>query len=532
MFSYFEFDIIPILLNRFKVNDIIIVGNLDEKTKNFILNYCNDFNANYTFFDVDNSGNTKFRKNSIFNDLSNFKNYGAIFLNDDPNWYTTYNELKIIKENNDDFPLVFICNNTFPHKRRDSYENPTIIPNDFLNDYSEDLKCGNISIYDGFYHAIESNTSKNGVLTAIDDFLGDNYGIEFMNIKFLNGMSILYHNNPISYFRLKRLAEEISEFSLECGDISDKVNEIKLLSNYISDISKNSKQTLDDYEIRIIENEKLINEYEDKIKIFNSELNYKNSRINAFNSKLNLKDSQINNVKSKLINRENDVASLQCKVEEMDKKINSLEYELNEKKGILQNKENEIDFLSKELDDVNNQIKINEDKLNNSDKDISEIKSYLSKKEDDLNAKEGELDSIKRKYFNQLSTLDKNEYCIKCYEEEINNNHLEINYLKNTNTFKKILSPFSYLYLFIKSNPRDAYLNFKLYKVLKNSNCFDIGYYLNNNVDLQKSKWCKYFSPELHYVCRGFRENRKFNKKYFNRNSKEELLDYILNCND
>ena len=65
---------------------------------------------------------------------------------------------------------------------------------------------------------------------------------------------------------------------------------------------------------------------------------------------------------------------------------------------------------------------------------------------------------------------------------------------------------------------------------MKESKCFDIGYYLANNKDIQESNWCRYFSPELHYVCNGFGEKRKFNKKYFNRNSKKELLDYIINC--
>ena len=42
------------------------------------------------------------------------------------------------------------------------------------------------------------------------------------------------------------------------------------------------------------------------------------------------------------------------------------------------------------------------------------------------------------------------------------------------------------------------------------------------------SKWCRYFSPELHYVCKGFDENRVFNKKYFKRTlyaTKKDLND-------
>ena len=125
--------------------------------------------------------------------------------------------------------------------------------------------------------------------------------------------------------------------------------------------------------------------------------------------------------------------------------------------------------------------------------------------------------------------MESNEYCIHCYKEKIENNNLEIEYLKNSSIIKR-LKVFEYLVLILKSNPKEIAINYKLYKALKNSKCFDIGFYLNNNKDIITSSWCKYFSPELHYVCNGFNEKRKFNKKYFNRNSKKELLTYIMKC--
>lgn len=127
------------------------------------------------------------------------------------------------------------------------------------------------------------------------------------------------------------------------------------------------------------------------------------------------------------------------------------------------------------------------------------------------------------------SKLKNNENCIKSYKNEIKENHLEIQYLKKNSFFKKIFGPLSYLFLILKSKPKELYLNFKLYSALKNSEYFDIGYYLNNNVDILNSGWCNYFSPELHYVCNGFDEKREFNKKFFNINSKKELLNYIKN---
>ena len=83
--------------------------------------------------------------------------------------------------------------------------------------------------------------------------------------------------------------------------------------------------------------------------------------------------------------------------------------------------------------------------------------------------------------------MNNKEYCIACYKEKISYNQFEIQYLKNKSLIKKIFNPISYLYLIFKSNPNELFLNYNLYKALKNSKCFDIGFYLKNNPDLLNS---------------------------------------------
>ena len=66
-----------------------------------------------------------------------------------------------------------------------------------------------------FFHAIDENTPKNGVLTAIEDFLMENSSIGIMDLYLLNGITILYLKNSISHIRLNKLlclkrSEEIS----------------------------------------------------------------------------------------------------------------------------------------------------------------------------------------------------------------------------------------------------------------------------------------------------------------------------------
>lgn len=526
MFNFFDVDIIPFILNKFKVKKVILTDLYDGKIYEEILNHAD--NADLSIISINSNKNIESDYNDIaLNILPELNDYEAIFINDDPNWYTIFNELNIIKKNNGEFPLVFICNNIFPHKKRDSYKNPDLIPNEFINEFSRQLFLNNnIKIQDNFYHAIKENTPKNGVLTAIDDFLASNKSIGIMDIKFIEGITILYQKNNISKIRLDALKEEIGNYSLKDDKLSDSIIENQLLSNYISkfDISDKDKKLLDEIKLELNEKDKIINDFEDKVKFHDDELSFKDSQILDVNSELSLKESQIKNYESKLANREIEINNLNSEIQNVNDEINTLKSQLNKKDEDFKNKEqllvNQISSVNSEIDDLKEDI-------NNKEK----IGFELNNKVKILNARLNEKNyRFERNYTKQLSQLEKNEYCISCFKEEINNNHMEIQYFKNESFTKKILSPFSYIYLVFKSKPGELSINYKLYKAIKNSKCFDIGFYLNNNKDMQNSNWCKYFSPELHYVCKGFNEERKFNKKYFNRNSKEELLDYIYKC--
>lgn len=475
MSGYYTVNILPIILNRFKVKNIVISGLSNNETINQVLNYCNQTNSIKICIDLYDDSNEEIINDFTLNVLPNLSNYDAIFLNDDPNWYTVFNELNIIKENNQKFPLVFICHNVFPHKRRDSYINPNVIPKEFLNDYSKELFYNGKYIQDEFFHAIDENTSNNGVLTAIEDFIEENSLVDIMDINFLEGLTILYFKDDFSKFIIKKLIQDLEEYKLQ-DNILKNIDDDK---NNVSNLKK--KDMIKNFKVKLNEKDKIIQDFENQIKIHSQEINLKNSQIENYDSQLDLKETQLKNIESKLLNR--------------DVTINNLN--------------NDLLNANNEIDSLNIQIK-------GKKQEIHKIKQ--------------EMNSFKHQYTNQLSKLDNKEFCISCFKEEIANNHLEIDYLKKESFIRKISNPFSYIYLIFKSNPKEIFLNFKLYKALKSSKCFNIGFYLNNNKDIVESKWCKYFSPELHYVCNGFYEGREFNKKYFNRNSKKELLDYILNC--
>ena len=586
MAEFYDSNMILEILRIFKVKDIVLSNvsnmNLIDAIKKSDFNLINADEDNNNPLDV----------------LPDLTDYDAIFIDGDANWYTVFNELNIVKQSNKDFPLVFICNNVFPNKRRDSYKDPEAIPSEFRQKFAKELPLiyngETINIVDDCYHACDENTPKNGVLTAIEDFLGENSHVRIMDINFVDGTTILYPKLQINEKRINVINKLVQDDKTEAVSLPDKLIENELLVSYINKYNEYGENFIE-FEDELSKKDNLIANYEKELSIKNSEMTLMDSQLKSIESKLNLKDSQIENFESKLVNNEERINTLQDRIKSnnedfserensFNKKINALEGQLesasadfskketslNERINALEDriksnnedfserensfnkkisalegqlesanadfsqretsfnsqiislenklmrKQGEFDTLSDNIKQKDNQLKIKQQELNDVEKELSDV--------------ECELDNLQRNYTKQLSKIDSNKYCISCFKDEISNNHLEINYLKKSPILKKILSPVAYLYLIFKSKPKELSLNIDLYKALKDSNCFDIGFYLNKNKDLIDSKWCKYFSPELHYVCEGFRENRLFNKRYFNTNSKKELLDYLLEC--
>lgn len=543
MNNFYDFDIIPTILEKFKIYRIILSGLSDENLIKEILKY----DAQITEINTNTSENTE---NNVLNVLPELENYDAIFIDDDPNWFTVYNELNIIEKTNQEFPLVFICNNRFPHKFRDSYINPETIPPEYKHEYSDALPVlyenKEFWISDGLYHAIKDKTPKNGVSTAIKDFLAKHNNIKIMEINFVEDITILYPASTISKIRIDKIFNQIKDNGIENIKLSDKHLENQLLISYIAQHNSNNEPS-----DKISFQQPLENKLED---ILDLEVEYKNSQIESFKNEINLKNAQIKKIEYTLVNNENEIKNLQNELKSTTKQITKLKSkinteEINSKNEIkflqekLQNATNQENYLRKSLKTKENDFFIREtnltsqldthlEEINKQKKEIAIKNKQLKIKETELKDKELSLKHITTQYTNQFSEIDNKKYCISCFKEEIDNKNLEIDYLKKRRLTRKLLSPISYLYLILKSKPKEIKLNLKLYKALKNSKCFDVGFYLNNNTDIQNSVWDNYLSPELHYICYGFSENREFNKKYFNRNSKKELINYLMECGE
>lgn len=121
------------------------------------------------------------------------------FIDGDHNYWTVKRELELIAKNHPN-AICLMHDVGFPCDRRDMYYSPITIPAGQLHSFSytkgvtldSDVlvdggfnSCGNYAIAD---HA---NTPRNGVLTAIEDFIAENGGYELTKIAPVFGLGLL-----------------------------------------------------------------------------------------------------------------------------------------------------------------------------------------------------------------------------------------------------------------------------------------------------------------------------------------------------
>lgn len=127
----------------------------------------------------------------------------AVLIDGDHNWYTVHGELWLIEElcraRNRPLPLVMLHDVAWPYGRRDLYYDPDSIPAEHRQPWarrgispteSELLAEGGFNAH--LCNAITEGGPKNGVLTAVEDYLAETTErIELVRIPTVFGLAIL-----------------------------------------------------------------------------------------------------------------------------------------------------------------------------------------------------------------------------------------------------------------------------------------------------------------------------------------------------
>jgi hypothetical protein len=128
----------------------------------------------------------------------------VVLADGDHNWYTVYHELKLLEGQNRAadraFPLVLLHDTEWPYGRRDLYYDPDSIPVDYRHSYEcKGMVPGMSDLQEkgglnpAYCNARHEGGPRNGVLTAVEDFLGSTtLTLKFISIPGSFGLGILF----------------------------------------------------------------------------------------------------------------------------------------------------------------------------------------------------------------------------------------------------------------------------------------------------------------------------------------------------
>jgi hypothetical protein len=124
----------------------------------------------------------------------------VVVLDGDHNYYTLSEELRLIAERAPEgrIPLLLFHDVCWPLARRDQYHAPELIPEEHRHPYGEDIRLvpGNPGTAErGLpfeWGALEEGGPRNGVMTAIEDFMGHHDGLRLAVIPIFFGCGLMW----------------------------------------------------------------------------------------------------------------------------------------------------------------------------------------------------------------------------------------------------------------------------------------------------------------------------------------------------
>jgi hypothetical protein len=125
----------------------------------------------------------------------------AVVIDGDHNYYTVSEELRLIDAAPGDLPLVLLHDVCWPHGRRDDYYTPDQIPAEYRQPIAEGggLMPGEPGITPGAlpYRAAAAREGgpRNGVLTAVEDFVAEREGLQLAIVPAFFGLGVLWRTD-------------------------------------------------------------------------------------------------------------------------------------------------------------------------------------------------------------------------------------------------------------------------------------------------------------------------------------------------
>ncbi|MDD5055489.1 MAG: glycosyltransferase [Candidatus Peribacteraceae bacterium] len=202
------------LLDLLTVRSVVLVGSGGGRHAELMAGYCNARAIGLTViepfrqFDVQAmlrryGALLRFPAGSGWEVLPSLPPPDVACIDGDHNHFTVHRELNLLRERTErhdmPFPVTLIHDTGWPHGRRDRYRSPGAIPAESRHVYAEGgmiptsptlIPGGGLDAFS--YHAVHEGGLKNGVLTAVEDFL-DHAGTDLLrwSVEGFHGLTII-----------------------------------------------------------------------------------------------------------------------------------------------------------------------------------------------------------------------------------------------------------------------------------------------------------------------------------------------------
>ncbi|MBT7337546.1 glycosyltransferase [Candidatus Peregrinibacteria bacterium] len=261
--------IIRPLLEILSPKAIVEIGTFEgDNTKN-ILQYCEEYNCVLHGIDPIQTDEIStltmlypkhfvFHKELSLNMLHCIPQYEAILIDGDHNWYTVYHELLLIEKRAKEtgtFPLVFVHDIGWPYGKRDMYQDPDLIPNQYLQPYrtgglipGEGFPVLNKGLNSDYLHGIYEHGIRSGIQSAVTDFLkATDLQLQYTAIPGFHGLGILASQNMLDeHAQLKCHLNEWQSTAALAEYINtlekDRIQSTAALAEYINTLEKDRIQ--------------------------------------------------------------------------------------------------------------------------------------------------------------------------------------------------------------------------------------------------------------------------------------------------
>ena len=213
MYPHWQSIVRPLLIAR-DSRSLVEIGAEEGKNTRNLLDYCRERGATLRAiepapeFDVEawtreHAGRFEVHRGPSLDVLPTLEPFDTILIDGDHNWFTVFHELKLIGRRSAElpqpFPLVVLHDIGWPYARRDLYYAPDRIPEAYRHSYArKGMRPGSAALLERgglnaqLCNALQENTPRNGVLTAVEDFLRESdQAFRFLKLPGYAGLGIL-----------------------------------------------------------------------------------------------------------------------------------------------------------------------------------------------------------------------------------------------------------------------------------------------------------------------------------------------------